>query len=177
MVFYTTRLVRVWLFTLIPQPNCRKSITSWVHCEKLFNKPNLPVHPMEALRPIAKQPLQSFDFYERPFIPKYMTRILVIDNYDSFTYNLVSILREIPQTEVIVKRNDVVSEEELLSADAIILSPGPGIPSEAGDLMNLLALAADGFQCLGSAWVCRPSGSITVADFRILMQSTTALPR
>ena len=54
-----------------------------------------------------------------------MTRILVIDNYDSFTYNLVSILREIPQTEVIVKRNDVVSEEELLSAEAIILSPGP----------------------------------------------------
>lgn len=104
---------------------------------------------MEALRPIAKQPLQSFDFYERPFIPKYMTRILVIDNYDSFTYNLVSILREIPQTEVIVKRNDVVSEEELLSADAIILSPGPGIPSEAGDLMNLLALAAGRIPVLG----------------------------
>jgi anthranilate synthase/aminodeoxychorismate synthase-like glutamine amidotransferase len=59
--------------------------------------------------------------------------ILVIDNYDSFTYNLVQFLGEIG-AEPLVKRNDAVTVEEVgtLAPKAIVLSPGPGTPSEAG---------------------------------------------
>ncbi len=59
--------------------------------------------------------------------------IVVIDNYDSFTYNLVQYLAELG-VEVMVVRNDQVSVEEVsaLSAEKIVISPGPGVPSEAG---------------------------------------------
>ena len=57
--------------------------------------------------------------------------ILVIDNYDSFTFNLVHYLEELDCT-VTVKRNDQFTLEEVASYDKIVLSPGPGIPDEAG---------------------------------------------
>ncbi len=66
-------------------------------------------------------------------------RILVLDNYDSFTYNLVHILRELGyggQTDVI--RNDKISVDGVAAYDKILLSPGPGIPEEAGILMDLI---------------------------------------
>lgn len=66
-------------------------------------------------------------------------KITVIDNYDSFVYNLVRYLREIPEVEVTIQRNDTIEFSELEKADAILLSPGPGIPSEAGDLMKVIA--------------------------------------
>lgn len=64
--------------------------------------------------------------------------ILVIDNYDSFTYNLVHYLEEL-DCEVIVKRNDQLTLEEVEAFDKIVLSPGPGIPDEAGLLKEIIA--------------------------------------
>lgn len=64
-------------------------------------------------------------------------KILVIDNYDSFVYNLVHYLEEF-DCEVTVKRNDKFSLDEVENYDKILLSPGPGIPDEAGLLMELI---------------------------------------
>jgi anthranilate synthase component 2 len=67
-----------------------------------------------------------------------MNRILVIDNYDSFTYNLVHYLEDLG-CEVVVKRNDQLKLEEVDEFDKIVLSPGPGIPDEAGLLKEIIA--------------------------------------
>jgi len=65
-------------------------------------------------------------------------KILIFDNYDSFTYNLVHLVKELGFTDVDVYRNDKISLEEVNKYDKIILSPGPGIPSEAGLLLPLI---------------------------------------
>lgn len=67
-----------------------------------------------------------------------MKKILVIDNYDSFVYNLVHYLEEL-DCEVTVKRNDQLDLEEVEDYDKILLSPGPGIPEEAGLLKQIIA--------------------------------------
>ncbi|MBX2816138.1 MAG: aminodeoxychorismate/anthranilate synthase component II [Saprospiraceae bacterium] len=59
-------------------------------------------------------------------------RILLIDNYDSFTYNLVQYIREISVHPVTVVRNDAITLEQVAEYDTIIISPGPGIPSDSG---------------------------------------------
>ncbi|QRR02852.1 anthranilate synthase component II [Dyadobacter sandarakinus] len=64
-------------------------------------------------------------------------KILVLDNYDSFTYNLVYILREL-HDQVDIFRNDKISLEDVGKYDKILLSPGPGIPSEAGIMHELV---------------------------------------
>ncbi|WP_455169026.1 anthranilate synthase component II [Aegicerativicinus sediminis] len=66
-----------------------------------------------------------------------MKRILVIDNYDSFTYNLVHYLEDL-ECEVTVKRNDQLEMHEPEEYDRIVLSPGPGIPDEAGLLKPII---------------------------------------
>lgn len=66
------------------------------------------------------------------------TKILVFDNYDSFTYNLVQIIERILDIKVDVVKNDEISLEEVNKYDKIILSPGPGIPEEAGILLDLI---------------------------------------
>ncbi len=66
-----------------------------------------------------------------------MKEVLVIDNYDSFTYNLVHYLEEL-QCDVTVLRNDAFSLGEIASFDHIVLSPGPGIPDEAGLLKEVI---------------------------------------
>ena len=65
-------------------------------------------------------------------------KILVFDNYDSFTYNLVQMIEQISGEKVDVFRNDEISLEEIEKYDKIVLSPGPGIPSEAGILIELI---------------------------------------
>ena len=65
-------------------------------------------------------------------------KILVFDNYDSFTYNLVHIVEKILSKKVDVYRNDKIELEEVKKYDKIILSPGPGIPSESGLLLPLI---------------------------------------
>jgi anthranilate synthase component 2 len=64
--------------------------------------------------------------------------ILVFDNYDSFTYNLVHLVEKITHTKVDVYRNDQIALEKVNDYDKIILSPGPGIPEEAGLLLSLI---------------------------------------
>ena len=66
-----------------------------------------------------------------------MEKILVIDNYDSFTYNLVHYLQDL-DCDVTVKRNDKLSLEDVDAFDKILLSPGPGIPDEAGLLKPII---------------------------------------
>ena len=70
-----------------------------------------------------------------------MEKVLVIDNYDSFTYNLVHYLKDL-KCEVIVKRNDQVTLDEVEDYGRIVLSPGPGIPDEAGLLKEIIAAYA-----------------------------------
>lgn len=65
-------------------------------------------------------------------------KILVFDNYDSFTYNIVYALYELGEKEVDVFRNDRIGMEDVEKYDKIILSPGPGIPSEAGMMNELI---------------------------------------
>ncbi len=65
-------------------------------------------------------------------------KILVLDNYDSFTYNLVHLVKEIGFTNIKVFRNDKIDLEKVKNYDKILLSPGPGIPSEAGILQPLI---------------------------------------
>ncbi len=66
-----------------------------------------------------------------------MKKILVIDNYDSFVYNLVHYLEDL-NCQVTVKRNDELYLEEVEQYDKILLSPGPGIPNEAGLLKEII---------------------------------------
>ncbi|WP_027138552.1 anthranilate synthase component II [Gaetbulibacter saemankumensis] len=66
-----------------------------------------------------------------------MTKILVIDNYDSFTYNLVHYLEDL-NCEVTVYRNDKLTLDDVKPFDKIVLSPGPGIPDEAGLLKAII---------------------------------------
>lgn len=75
-------------------------------------------------------------------------KILVIDNYDSFTYNLVHLLQELNQ-EYVVLRNDKFTLEDVAAYDKILLSPGPGIPEEAGLLMDVIRTYASTKSILG----------------------------
>ena len=75
-------------------------------------------------------------------------RIVVIDNYDSFTYNLVHYLEDL-NCEVTVFRNDEFEMDELQQFDKILLSPGPGIPDEAGLLKNVIKTYASSKSILG----------------------------
>lgn len=77
-----------------------------------------------------------------------MKKILVIDNYDSFVYNLVHYLEEL-DCEVTVIRNDQLELEDVEKYDKILLSPGPGIPSEAGLLKPIIEKYASSKSILG----------------------------
>jgi anthranilate synthase component 2 len=76
-------------------------------------------------------------------------KILVFDNYDSFTYNLVHLVEKIIHGKVEVVRNDEIALEEIERFDRIILSPGPGIPKEAGLLLPLVRQYAPSKSILG----------------------------
>ena len=77
-------------------------------------------------------------------------KILVLDNYDSFTYNLVHIVRELGFGEAMdIYRNDKISLDDVEQYDKIILSPGPGIPEEAGIMPELIQRYAPTKSILG----------------------------
>ena len=75
-------------------------------------------------------------------------KLLVIDNYDSFTYNLVYILRQ-NEVSFEVFRNDKISPELASKYDGILLSPGPGIPNEAGNMPAIINQCAGKIPILG----------------------------
>ena len=74
--------------------------------------------------------------------------VLIIDNYDSFTYNLSHLVKELG-AEVTVLRNDQFELSDIAGFDRIILSPGPGIPSEAGLLLDVIRTYAGKIPMLG----------------------------
>ena len=76
-------------------------------------------------------------------------KILVFDNYDSFTYNLVHLVEKLVPVKVDVQRNDQIPLEKIKEYDKIILSPGPGVPSEAGLLLPLIKEYASTKSILG----------------------------
>ena len=76
-------------------------------------------------------------------------KILIFDNYDSFTYNLVHLVEKIIHEKVDVYRNDQIALEKVKEYDKIILSPGPGIPNEAGSLLPLIKEYASSKSILG----------------------------
>jgi para-aminobenzoate synthetase component 2 len=69
-----------------------------------------------------------------------MTKILVVDNYDSFVFNLVQYLQQLG-AEVVVKRNDEVTAESINGFDGVLLSPGPGTPEDAGACIEIVNAA------------------------------------
>lgn len=77
-----------------------------------------------------------------------MNKILVIDNYDSFTYNLVHYLEDL-NCEVTVRRNDQLTLDDVKPFEKILLSPGPGIPDEAGLLKEIIKTYAPSKSILG----------------------------
>jgi len=85
--------------------------------------------------------------------------ILVIDNYDSFTYNLVHFVEDITGVPPLVMRNDRIDMAQAELCPHIILSPGPGLPEEAGDLMKFIGTFYDSKNilgvCLGHQALCR----------------------
>lgn len=92
-----------------------------------------------------------------------MTKTVIIDNYDSFTYNLAHLIKELG-AEVTVLRNDKFQLADLEAYDKLILSPGPGIPREAGLLMDVITAYAGkkpmlgvclGHQAIGEAFGAR----------------------
>lgn len=78
-----------------------------------------------------------------------MKKILVIDNYDSFTYNLVHYIGNLTSDPVSVFRNDEITLKEVEAYDKILLSPGPGIPVEAGICIDLIKTFFDSKSILG----------------------------
>ncbi|MDP4285640.1 MAG: aminodeoxychorismate/anthranilate synthase component II [Bacteroidota bacterium] len=76
-------------------------------------------------------------------------KILIFDNYDSFTYNLVHVVEKIIHGRVDVFRNDKIALEKMNEYDKIILSPGPGLPSESGLLLPLIKEYASSKSILG----------------------------
>ncbi len=84
----------------------------------------------------------------KPLTLRSMKSVLVIDNYDSFTYNLVHYLEDLGAI-VTVKRNDELTLEEVADYNKILLSPGPGIPDEAGLLKPIIETYASSKSILG----------------------------
>ena len=96
-----------------------------------------------------------------------MKPILVIDNYDSFTFNLVHLLESITDGSVVVCRNDAVLLEGLDRYDRILISPGPGVPAEAGNTLDIIRRAPAHLPILG---VCLGHQSLAVATGGCLHQ-------
>jgi anthranilate synthase component 2 len=99
-----------------------------------------------------------------------LTKILVFDNYDSFTYNLVHLVEKIIHARVEVCLNDSIALEKVGQYDKIILSPGPGIPSEAGMLLPLVKEYASSKSILG---VCLGNQAIGEAFGAVLRNLET----
>ncbi|WP_455585500.1 anthranilate synthase component II [Bacteroides sp.] len=76
-------------------------------------------------------------------------KILLLDNYDSFTYNLLHVVKELGYSDIEVFRNDQIKMNEVNRFDKIILSPGPGIPVEAGLLLPIIKQYAPSKSILG----------------------------
>lgn len=93
-------------------------------------------------------------------------KTVIIDNYDSFTYNLAHLVKELG-AETDVLRNDKFRLEELEPYDKIILSPGPGVPEEAGLLLDVIRTYAGRKPYSVSVWANKPSDKRSVESWSI----------
>ncbi len=103
--------------------------------------------------------------------------ILLLDNYDSFTYNLQQYLAELTGEEITVYRNDEITLEDVSRFDRIVLSPGPGLPEDAGILIPLIKMYAPTKPMLG---VCLGHQAIALAfdgGLKPLQQVLHGIPR
>lgn len=91
---------------------------------------------------------------------KPMKKILVIDNYDSFTYNLVHYIEAITQNSCDVKRNNEVEVQDIDSYSHLVFSPGPGLPEEAGKMIEIIKTYNETKKILG---VCLGHQALGVA--------------
>lgn len=98
-------------------------------------------------------------------------KVVIIDNYDSFTYNLVHLVEKIVQDEVVVYKNDCFDLSALNTFDKIILSPGPGLPNNAGKTLDVIHNykasksilgVCLGHQAIGMAFGCKLKNLDTV---------------
>ncbi|HNS71613.1 MAG TPA: aminodeoxychorismate/anthranilate synthase component II, partial [bacterium] len=78
-----------------------------------------------------------------------MKRILLIDNYDSFTYNVLHLLNKVFNNSVDIVKNDYLEFETIDIYSHIVISPGPGIPSEAGSILKVIDLCKKSHSILG----------------------------
>jgi len=106
--------------------------------------------------------------------------ILVIDNYDSFTYNLVQYLSELG-AEVVVRRNDAITVDEVrkLGPSGVLISPGPGRPEEAGVSLDLIAELGSKIPifgvCLGHQSIAQQFGASVVRADRLMHGRTSEI--
>ena len=97
-----------------------------------------------------------------------MSKTIIIDNYDSFTYNLKQIVNEIQDEEVTVRRNNETTIEEVATFDHIILSPGPGLPEEAGLLKDIIKELGSTHKILGVCLGLQAIGEVNGAKLKNL---------
>lgn len=97
-----------------------------------------------------------------------MSKTIIIDNYDSFTYNLKQIVNEIQDEEVTVRRNNETTIEEVATFDHIILSPGPGLPEEAGLLKDIIKELGSTHKILGVCLGLQAIGEVYGAKLKNL---------
>ncbi len=95
------------------------------------------------------------------FNAPFMKPILVLDNYDSFTYNLVHLLESLTDLPIEVRRNDALALSEIDRYGRILLSPGPGLPEEAGLMIDLIRATPEAIPILG---ICLGHQALAVAS-------------
>lgn len=106
-------------------------------------------------------------------------KLLVIDNYDSFTYNLVQLFGEMHDVELVVKRNDEVTIDEIkkMKPDRIIISPGPGRPENAGVSSELIRELGPNIPilgvCLGHQCIAQVFGGEVVRADKLMHGKTS----
>src|SRR4029453_18854414 len=108
-------------------------------------------------------------------------KLLVIDNYDSFTYNLVQLFGEMDNVELVVKRNDEISIDEIkkLKPDRIVISPGPGRPENAGISSELIRELGQSIPilgvCLGHQCIAQVFGGEVVRADKLMHGKTSQI--
>src|SRR3954451_9152857 len=107
-------------------------------------------------------------------------RVLVVDNYDSFVYNLVQYLAQLG-ADTIVRRNDEVDLDELDDVDGVLVSPGPGTPQRAGQSIEVIRRSADGVLpllgvCLGHQAIGAAYGAVVDRAPELLHGKTSLVP-
>lgn len=107
-------------------------------------------------------------------------RVLVVDNYDSFTWNLVHYLRELGAAVEVARNDEVTPGEAMARAEAILISPGPGTPDEAGISLALVDACADARRpllgvCLGHQAIVQAFGGRIVSAPKAMHGKTSAI--